>query len=781
MGGVMSIQVKALLLGAALTVPFAAMAQAPETTVTEAEAAEATAKPKPQLDEIIVSAQKRSENIQDVPISMSAIGGETIREHNIQDFNSLQAYVPNANLFEYSYGSFFRMRGLGSGFNDGFEQAVGFYIDDIYYGRGSYYNQGFLDFAQVEVLRGPQGTLFGKNTVAGAINIHTTRPTHEWAADFDVQFGDYDEQRYTARVTIPVIEDKIAIRLAATDHERTGYIENYQTGIPAGQVDKQLARLSVLFDVTPDLAVRWGLDYHTIKDTGAGLEMDHAAADALTLARAFNAREDGVANRTYTAGKDEKVDRTAWGSTFHMDWDFGENAIAFIGGYSTYDEIIELDPDGMAAAVLEWDNDDTYAQQSAELRLISDDEGDFTYVLGLYYFGNSYDAQTDFNVLELTGEQGTIIGAALPSAAESILGNVLADILDVPFNQAIAAAARDRLDQKFVQDTVTYAIYGQMTWRATEKLAVDYGLRFSYEEKDVYLRQQYRDTGLVLLLGLGSEEYTLDTTREEQNISPKISVRYKWTDDIMTYGTIADGYKAGGFNPFAPTIDTAQFDEETSRTFEVGIKSKLLDGRITANFTYFHTLFHDLQLSTPGQNGSTFLITNAGQATSRGIEAELQALVLPNLFVTGSLGWANAVFDKYPDAPCQVNEEGPCDNAGQNIAESPQWTGSLTANYGLPVGNLGFDWVIGVDVLYQGELYLNLDYDPVSYEAANTKINARTGFRDQEGTWAFYVQGKNLTDEQTRLQNIDMPLFAGSYLSLVGPPRFINATFQLTL
>ncbi|MGB0922379.1 MAG: TonB-dependent receptor [Alphaproteobacteria bacterium] len=773
----MRIGLSRVALGIALCVPTTAWAQEPPADG----ATKPVTKSKPKLDEIVVSAQKRSENIQDVPIAMSAIGGETIREHDIQDFNTLQAYIPNANLFEYSYGTFFRMRGLGSGFNDGFEQAVGFYIDDIYYGRGSYYNQGFLDFEQVEVLRGPQGTLFGKNTIAGAINIMTTRPSYEWQMEADTQFGNFNERRFTARITVPVIDDKFALRIAATDHERDGTIENFQTGIPAGQVDKQLARAAALIDVSDSLSLRFGLDYHSIRDAGSGLEMENGQADAMTLARAFNEREDGQANRTYTAGKAEKVARDAWGGTFHLDWDLAHHTLSFISGYSTYDEEIFLDADGITPNIISWDNYDTYSQQSAELRLVSDGESRLSYVIGLYYFANNYDAQTYLDVLNLEGEEGSILGAALPSAAEAILGDTLAELLGIPFNEAIAIVARDRLDQKFVQDTASYAAYGQLTWNVTEKLAIDYGLRVSYEEKDVELIQTYQDSGLILYFGLNSEEYTLVTTKSESNLLPKLSVRYHWSDDIMTYGTIADGFKAGGFNPFAPTKGQSQFDKEESRTFEVGIKSKIWDGRMTANLTYFHTLFKGLQLTTPGATGSSFLISNAGEATSKGVEFETQVMVLENLFVTGSFGWANATFDKYPDGPCQIEEEGPCDHKGKRVAESPEYTASLAANLGLPVGNMGFDWVLGVDVLYQGDLYLNADYDPISYEDANIKINARTGFRDHDGAWAFYIQGKNLTDEQTRLQNIDMPLFTNSYLSLVGPPRFISASFQLTL
>ena len=751
-------------------------------------------KPKgPALDEIIVTAQKRAENIQDVPISISAIGGDSIREKGISDMHNLATQTPNIDITPGSAGQIIRIRGLGSLANDGFEQSVGFYIDDIFYGRQSYISQGFLDFDRVEVLRGPQGTLFGKNTVAGAVNIHTKDPIYDWEVAGDVSAGNFDARTFTLIGNAPIIEDKLAVRLAGTLQRRDGYIYNTTRDLDIARVDKKFIRGKIKFEPIDNLDVVASVSYNKEDDTGVGFELTKAAQYSLILSRLADPKSEAKADWVGSTDAPAVTDRNTKTATLHADYTMGDHDLIFVGGWSRFEEQADIDADGLAVPILQWNNYDEYDQANAELRLVSP-VGDFEYVVGLHYFYSEYVATTDFRIINADNATGLLIDILenqLPILANlTPVVSALTNALNL--NQPISQLASDRLDQLFIQESNSYALFGQATWHATDRLAIVLGARLSYETKDAFISQTYVNTGLLLRVGLGLEEYELTETREEFDISPKVSVKYDLFDDVMIFGTLASGYKAGGFNPFAENPSRARFDEETSVTMETGVKAKFLDGRIRSNATYFHTKFDDLQVSVVGGTGSTFLVTNAAEATTQGVEWDLEALIFEGFTTRVALGYVDAVFDSYPNSPCPASfanvltDPNSCDASGKPLTETPKWNISAGANMVLPLQalwqsgpNIGI--LFGVDMLYQSETFLNLDYDPASYRGAFVRWDARFGIIDIDGRWALIANGTNLTNRKVQFLSVDAPLQPGTHIGVLQPPRFVTVTLQITL
>ncbi len=792
-----SVSAAALLVG--LTAPaFAQEDAAPAANAqadgaTEAQADE-PAKKNLQLEEIVVTAQKRAENIQDVPVSVSAVTGDSLKERGIDTFDSMANYTPNVNITSGNGEAFVRVRGLGSMANDGFESSVGFYIDDIYYGRSIYMGQAFLDLDRVEVLRGPQGTLFGKNTVAGAINMHTAKPSDEFEVAGDATFGEFENQAASLVVNVPLFNDAIGVRLAGTFQERDGWYFNSTNNDEERNVDRVNLRGKVGWDITADWDLILGYSYATYQDNGPGFELYDVNEPTQTLNGIFNPNSEYELNRTGVTDTDATTDITTKTWTLHSNLDIGEYSFVLAAGYSDYHHIVNFDADGGAAPLLTWLNEDNYDQTSVELRVVSP-PGQFEYVAGLHYFANTYDGGTDFRVGNFQTPTSTLLGVVLPPALEGLLGQTLVDLLGgtLTLDQVLNENLSDRLDQVFVQDTTSYAAFGQVTGYFFDDWQVVLGLRASYEEKEALMSQQYENTGLLLQTFLGIQEYVINVSRDETQVAPKVSVKYEIRDNLNTYVTIAKGFKAGGFNPFAETPDRTEFEPEESTTFEWGLKGRYWDGRISANLSVFHTKFDDLQTSVVGGTGSTFIVDNAASATSQGFEFDATVLLAEWLTSTISVGWTDATFDEYPGAPCItqenslggfVSDPNSCDASGKRLTEAPEWNAALGGNLTLPLDRLGsmsgsnIVFVLGADAIYRGETFMNLDYDPASFQEAYWRFDARMGFADMDGQWAFLITGQNLTDEEYLTLSVDAPVQPGSHIGTLGDPRYINGTFR---
>ncbi|CAE7205122.1 truA [Symbiodinium microadriaticum] len=722
-----------------------------------------------QLDEIVVTAQKRAEDVQDVPFSVTAIGGETFRNANIQGITELTIHLPNATLAVSPSFSTIYVRGIGTGLNDGFETSVGLYVDGVYMTRPSYLNDALIDIERVELLRGPQGTLYGKNTVAGALNITTGTPQHEWLAQLDLLGGEKGAKRLNGMINIPVIEDIFALRVSFQDHRMYGAIHNEVRGVDELSIDKTNIRVKGKWDITPEAFLMISADYATVFDDGPGFELTRATDQTLAIFRIFDERVEGVANRRSQMDAPAISDRTTKGINGTLEFPVWNHTLTFVAGHNQFDERLLFDADISPAPIFQWDNDDYFEQTTAEFRITSE-PGKFEYVVGLYYYGSTYVANTIFSQWKTDHTTDFATGLVLPPATEAALGDALTGLVGGTLQgDAVAQLVLgDTLFGTFDQDTVTYSVFGQATWTIFEDLDIIGGLRGNWEEKTALLTSDYEKTGAVLRAAFGNEEYVVNETRKENNVAPKLSARYRLTEDINLYATVARGFKAGGFNPTAPSVDKTRFDQELSWTYEGGIKSTLWNRRLTLNLGYFYTDFEDMQISVLTGAGQGFFVDNAAEAVSKGVEWETRAILWEGNMTTFSGAWLSAFYGDFQNGPCRQDQgDGLCDMSGRRLARAPEWEISTTFTQMIPISNTGINFVFGFDSNYQSEHWTDMDLDDATKQDAYIVVNARAGIADEDFRWALGVNVKNATDELIIGGVTDVPAQAGSYFGIM--------------
>ncbi|MFT7404605.1 TonB-dependent receptor [Zhongshania sp.] len=598
------------------------------------------------IEEVIVTAQKRAESAQDVPLSVSVISAERMQASAIKSFEDVALASPNTDINMTPGYVQVGMRGLNSPINDGMEQSVGFYVDGIYYGKLAFLQDAFLDLSRVELLKGPQGTLFGKNTVAGAISVTSVNPQHEWQAGATITGGEFGNQEISATVNAPVIEDKLALRLAATSHTKDGYVYNSVRTVDEKQVNKQGLRGKLLFDASDDLNFVLTLYRGEAKDNGQGWEPFVLQPDAATVHGLFDATLEDRFDYVGHSNSDNASSSESTVINLDTNWDFGEQLLTIIVSHAQMTESLYVDADTGPAPIADWDRQTEYDQQMLEIRFTSA-PGKLEYIVGAFGFRSDNHLDGDLRMLPNPAVSAVLLNALSSTLADQLapitgpLGNILDPLL--------YSATTDALIQTFQQDTSTLALFTQLSWNISDRLSAIAGLRASKEIKTVDLVQDYEQTGLLLQSAFGVTEYTLRDKRNESNVAPKLSLKYAW-DDRMIYASYSEGFKAGGYNPLARTADESGFDQETAIAYELGYKITALDGALTANAAAFQTLFSDMQIQAFIGNG--FLVSNAAKATTEGLEFDINFQPWRGTMIYASAGYTNALFDEYTDGPC---------------------------------------------------------------------------------------------------------------------------------
>ncbi len=756
-----------LVLAGCLALSFITMAQAQDAPGAEPSADTVEDSGRPKLEEIIVTAQKRAENVQDVPISMTAISGEVLKDNNIENLNDLSLYTPNVKIQSIAPFGRINMRGLGSGSNRGFEQSVGLILDGVFFARLQYLTDAMLDIERVEALRGPQGTLFGKNTIAGAMNIAFGTPEESFRAEADAAIGQFKQRRFRGMATGPITsDDALKFRIAAVYDQKDGHTDNTFLGRDELNTDNQALRAKLAWDSDFGLSIVAGVTYAQFEQRSWGIQFTKLDADTrLTYGLFDDGLEDDVGNYEGQADYPGQNERETWTAIVQADQDIGELTLTSVTGYSTFEEVGGIDADGGPMPFITLLGTEKYTQISQEVRLASA-PGDFQWQIGLYYFYSKVDVQTGVDILPIA-DPGSLIATTLaPMALADLLGPALSGLLG-PLGQPDGLEnARLRFDQT----QHSYAVFGQADWAITPELTLIWGGRFSYEKKSVDQEQVLNGAGIITMGVAEWEEYTNVDERTEISFAPKVSLTYHWTDDVMSYVTLAQGFKGGGYNASASTNAELEYNEENAVTYELGLKTTFLGGAARANIGGFYTIFRDLQVSV--FSTTQFVVRNAADAVTRGIEFDFMVMPLEGLFVMASGAWTDAYFTSFPQGTCQNGvDQDFCDLSGKRLQRAPEWTANASVNYVNPLFNLPFDLVMGVDILFQDDFFLAVDQDPLEQQKAYTQFNARIGFRADDDSWSIMVFGRNLTDEVVLVTAADAPLADGSHIGAVEPPR----------
>ncbi len=703
------------------------------------------------LDEIIVTATKRAENIQDVAISITSFSGDFIAKSDIQDLQELSQYAPNFSIVTSSQATNARIiiRGIGSAGNSGIEPAVGVFIDGVYYPRPGSVLGNLVDIQSVEVLRGPQGTLFGRNTAAGALNITTKDPSDETESYMQASYGNYNDYSFQAALSAP-LTDRVAARLAIKYADREGYGFNSFTGQKIGERDDLTARGKFVIDWAESFTSKLIFDYAETNSGGSIVDMDPATAPAVfdaTLNAIFGAGVTTVDGFDYIINqvhKDTGHDQQ-WGITLDNSLELGGHMLRSITSYRDWqanniDSALRISGD-----VLPRNQDYTTETFSQELQILSPVGETFEYVAGLFYYHENYHIDEDFDA-GADGCSRLVLAMAGAGAAGACSA--------APQTPATAA--------NFDQSLTSIAAFAQAKYHITEQFSLSLGGRYTKDDKKGSFEQTIPNPILGSLFR--AAENIPDLESNDDAFTWLVNASYTPTDEVMLFATYSTGFKGGGFNSQGAGVALGRVDrtfaEETSKNIEVGIKSRLFDRRLTANITLYHTILEDFQ--DRSFNGISFITRNAGKRTQQGFEADFMARPTDKLSLMAAISYLDSEFDSFLAASPLPGDTAAQDLSGARPHFSPKWQTTIVADYSDNLMNSDMTWFIRPEWQYisQQNAGANTNNNPQSIQAAYSKLNLHLGLSGADDQWAITLYGKNLSNTGYCQVMFDQPLGA---------------------
>jgi len=670
------------------------------------------------LEEITVTARHREESLQDLSISASAISSDTLRDAGVNRTRDLEYMVPNLVFGNTGTDgeTFVGIRGVGDfSRNIGFDTRVGVYLDGVFVGQSLAINQAMADVDRVETLRGPQGTLFGKNTSSGVISIVSTAPSQELGGFVEVEAGDYNNIGASAAINIP-LSDTMAARASFVVKEKDGYVDNLYNGKDLLSQDFWGARVKLLSTPSDQLSMTFSADYYKSQPNILFLEPTDATIDAAPKAFEVNQNVDLHDNND------------SGGASATVEYEFeNQFLLTSISSYRFSERNTNSDEDASPADVLYVNLfHDEFQQFTQEFRLASPSNEDYDYVLGAYLFSQKAESERD-------AIGGVDFGG--------------------PF---LAALTEARVD------TDTFAVFANGNYYLNESWSLNGGLRYNTEDREVDF-----DQANTAFFGA----VTVDDSESASDVNLTMSIKYTHSDELNIYAAYSRGSKSGGWNLDFVASDDIAFDGETVDSMELGFKSEIFDHRVRLNGAIFYAEYEDFQVFQFQDTdlGTNLALTNAGKVSSKGMELELTAVPSANLFITAGVGYTDASFDEFRNGGgLGVHFD------GNKLARAPEWTGSLSAQYtqSFTSGELNYR----AEYSYRDEQYFNPNNFEDNHADGYGLANASVKWVAEGDAWELSLWGRNLADKRYS-QNSGVS-FMGVPFDLYGEPRTYGLTFR---
>jgi iron complex outermembrane receptor protein len=710
------------------------------------------------LEEVIVTARKREQSLQDVSVSVMALPDSLLQDAFLTDSEDLTQLVPSLNIQRGGTpnGSSFNIRGIGTqSFSAGVEPSVSTVVDGVVLGRSGMAFMKLLDVERVEVLRGPQGTLFGKNSSAGVLSIITQDPSEEFTATVSGTAIE-DDQAYGGFTVSGPINDSLGYRVTGSYEWDDGYVDNVDNGDTLNSKDEYALRGKLRWDATDRLSLLFTSDYRDSDSTCCvptlrvidpwPEEPPNNQADVDEVLDVLSPVKPSDTNRKVNHDFPDEVDFTDAGYSLTADWTVGQHTLTSITARRKNKQTQSVDADFLpqqvfTASVNQY-GDTKQEQWTQELRLTSPADNVVSYVAGLYYFDQTVNRNfSRFIGLGIPGLDGT---------ATSI----------------------------FQVDTLNYAAFGEATWNISEDWRLVLGARYTHDELDFDFERPSDSVAQPAI-----DPYSKDVT--DDDTSGKATLEWNTTDDILLYATFVQGYKGPAFNITSGSTpdNTDAADPETSESFELGMKSSWLDNRLVLNVAVFHTEYDDFQAQATesrlilddngnpvDENGDgeddrsfSFLLTNVGSVTTEGIEVDVMGQLTDKLSLFGGVAYIDAEMDDYPGGPCSFGQEfrgvgyrgqAGCgddpatqDLSGGELPFSPDWKFNLAANYLIPLESQPFDLVLNASYRYQDDVQLSIDQDKYQRQDAYDVVDLSLKLEERTGRYSAALFVKNALDE----------------------------------
>lgn len=668
-----------------------------------------------QLEEVTVTAQKRTESAQDVPVAVSAFTADNLEAMGVQDFGDLAKASPSLTISSTGGNSNenpVSLRGIGTyAYSVGIESSVALIVDDVPVPRSGAFFSSLNDVASIEVLRGPQSTLYGKNSSAGLISVRTNDPGQEFEGSVELLATDDDEKGAKVMLSGP-LSDAAGLRVTAYKKDRDGHIKNLVTGNMVNGSEDQGIRAKLVVDASDSLTMTLigeqnNSEGNCCSPVFVGLSPDTAIIAGGSYAVLSNGITANTDNRSIRQNQDQEngtfSDSKDTSYSLKLNYALGDYELTSVTAKREWDYNWSTSLIPHENFTLNQFGPYTSEQFTQELRLNSPASADFQYVVGAYY--TDIDSQRSF-------ERGPAFASKWSAATWS----------------------------------KSTALFGQFDKALSEDLNLSVGLRYNNEKYGVEFDQ--------LLQGVSYEADTSDNA-----FFGKVSLEYNASDDAMVYGSYSQGYKAGGYDvSSAFNQDTANnpVDAETVDAFEIGMKNTLMDGRVELNTALFYSTFDDFQAQSAREVDGLFVmvLNNVGEMSSKGLEVDVRALLSENWMLTGGFAYTKANIESFVGAQCWSGQsaaqgciDGLQDLSGKEMSNSPDLKGSFSLEYNKVIADTNLEFFSSLAYQWQSEMFYDLKGDPESTQGAYGLANLNVGVADLDDKYRVTFFVNNLTDQ----------------------------------
>lgn len=725
--------------------------------------------------EILVTAQRRSESAQRVPVSLVALSSGDLETANITSVQDLGRVAPSFNAFRSGQSANTRLsiRGIGSAGNSAIEPSVGAYVDGIYIPRPGPLLAGLNDVAGVEVLRGPQGTLFGRNASVGAISIRTAEPGFDPEGSLLLEAGNFGRIRTIGMINMPA-NDSIAFRFSALFDRFHGYGVNANTDAHFGGNKTVSLRGAVKANITPELT--WVLrgDYQRQRGDGVSILTVDAATVTPTAAANFATRTNGlipVLDNTYgrrvrqpTSGS---LDDRQFGGSSEFALDIGASTLKLLSGYRKWDNS-QSEEDIVSANVPLFGRDATYLSKShsQELQFLTPADAPLSAVFGLYYFRERYDIDTAFNLRP--GFCDIYIRNTTPARVAACQAAPQEGAADVTFNQI----------------TESYAAFAQATYKITPQWDITAGIRYSHDKK----RGELVSTRNNPTYPGATPDVADDLRFSGGKVTYRVATTFRPTNDVMLFATYSTGYKSGGFDTGTGTAvgNNRVFFPETVTNYEIGAKTELLDRKLRLNATLFRMDVNDFQLRS--YNGTFYAVRNAGNLRQQGVEFDIAVRPAQGLELSLAATRLDSEYTDFRNAPPLPGLSGVQDLTGARAPYSPKWQGTAAIDYAHGLSS-DLEMRVNIHAGFNSDIDVGIagDGNPQGVQPGYALLGARLAIGATDERWEAALSVENITDKGYCVTKYGQVLSAGlrqqsngtgTLRCVLGEPRTARASVK---